>query len=80
MRVGDLFFKMYELAEEVARDGIDFATVARTQGKRVLIARLLSADGLAPDEAALDEILSWPLDVLADVTEAERSYQQAHAH
>ena len=57
-RAGDMFVRMYELAEEVARDGIDFAAVARVEGRRVLISRLLAADGTVPDEAALGDGMS----------------------
>jgi hypothetical protein len=79
-RACDVFVRMYELQEEVGRHGIDFAAVARVEGARVLIARLHAADGLAPDEAALEEILSWPLSILAEVTTKELEYQRINAH
>jgi hypothetical protein len=79
-RAGDVFVRMYELQEEVARDGIDFAAVARVEGRRVLIGRLMADDDTMPDGAALDEILSWPLGILADITAKEAEYQRTHVH
>jgi hypothetical protein len=81
-RAGDLFVKMYELQEEAALGGIDFAAVARVEGKRVFIARHRAAgtalEGAALD--ALDEMIEWRLGMLAEVTAAELAYQRCHAH
>jgi hypothetical protein len=71
---------MFKLQESTLGE-IDFGAVARTEGKRVLRERhgvvLQQHFGAALSEAALDaaldEILSWPLDVLRKVTAFERA-------
>jgi hypothetical protein len=65
-RAGDLFVRMYELQEEVRlSSGIDFAAVAATGGKRTIMRRygvvLAEHYGAATLDAALDQMLSWPL-------------------
>jgi hypothetical protein len=79
-RVGDLFVRMYELQEETMLGEKEFHTIAKREGRRELIARLLSADGTVPDDAALGEIIGWPLEILAGVTAKEAEYQRTHAH
>jgi hypothetical protein len=76
-RAGDLFVAMYRLQEGVGE--INFKAIARREGVRVLWERhgaalsrhcRLSESALAP---TLDEIISWPLDVLAKITATERA-------
>ena len=68
---GDLVAGLYELQQvALARGaGIDFATVMRREGKRVL--RQQHAADL-PD-AAIDEMIGWLLEIVAKVTAFERA-------
>jgi hypothetical protein len=82
-RAGGVFVKLYELQEGTAIGEEEFHTIAKREGKRVLIARLLSADATfdgAAADAEFDEILSWHLEVLAEVTAKEREYQRTRTH
>jgi hypothetical protein len=78
-RAGDLFVEMYEL-QQAHLGEIDFATVARVQGKRILWARYGAAmrEHLRYSEveldAALDELIERPLVVLRRVTACERAW------
>jgi hypothetical protein len=73
-RAGGLFVELYKLQE--ASGAVDFSAVARIEGKRAIMRRhgaaLAEHYGVALD-AALDEIISWPLDVLAHITAVERA-------
>jgi len=71
-----LFVKLYRLQEDTLGQ-IDFDVVARAEGKLVLLRRhgaMLSKHyGAAVLDAALDEIVARPLDVLRKVTARERA-------
>ena len=80
VRTGDLFVQLYEL-QETTLGKLDFNTTARREGKRTIMRRhgaalkqhygaALSAERLG---AVLDEIIGWPLDVLAKLTAVERA-------
>jgi hypothetical protein len=79
-RAGDLFVQLFEL-QEATVGLLDFSAVARAEGKRTIMRRhgaalkqhygaALSAERL---DAVLDEIIGWPLDVLAKLTAVERA-------
>jgi hypothetical protein len=74
-RAGDSFVELYRLQEMYG--GLDFDSTARREGKRVLLGRY--GDGLrqqfaaATLDAELDEIVGWPLGILARVTAIERA-------
>jgi hypothetical protein len=78
-RAGDLLVEMYEL-QQAHLGEIDFAAVARVQGKRVLWTRygaamrehLRYSDGEL--DAALDALIEHPLTVLRRVTAIERAW------
>ena len=76
MQTGELIAKLYFLQQSAPAD---FATIVRREGRRVLMAAM--AQNAAPVVAsngdmdlAMDEVLSWPLAVLARVTESERAF------
>jgi hypothetical protein len=78
-RAGDLFVAMYQLQQDTLGE-LDFAAVARVEGKRalwerhgaVMRAQLNYTD--ATLDAALDELVERPLAVLRQVTAAERAW------
>jgi hypothetical protein len=74
-QAGDLFVELYRLQQTTLGE-IDFAAVACREGKRVLWERhgavLQKHYGPAALDA-LDEIVTWPLVVLAKVTAVERA-------
>jgi hypothetical protein len=79
--VGGLFAQLYELQESTLAE-IDFPMVARTEGKRVFVTRygagLKAHFGERLDGAALDvmidEMVGWPLGILARVTATEKTF------
>jgi hypothetical protein len=79
LQTGELIARLYFLQQSAP--GV-FATIVRREGRRALRATLMqdaaAAAALVAEhgdlDPALDEILSWPLDVLARVTEAERAF------
>jgi hypothetical protein len=77
-RAGNLFVQLYEM-QQAHLGEIDFAAVARVQGKRVLWAHYGAAmrEHLRYSDveldAALDTLISRPLDVLARITAVERA-------
>ena len=62
---GDLIARLYSLRQYMVGYW-DFDAMARTYGKRVLRERY---DDLS--DAALDELVSWPLDLLAKVVRSQ---------
>ena len=62
---GDLIAQLYALRQATIEQ-LDFDAMARTYGKRVL--REHYAD---VSDAALDELVSWPLDILAKVVRSQ---------
>ena len=62
---GDLIARLYSLRQYMVGYW-DFDAMARTYGKRVLRERY---DDLT--DAALDELVSWPLDLLAKVVRSQ---------
>jgi hypothetical protein len=74
-QAGELFVTLFRLQQETLGE-IDFAAVARREGKRILWERHGSVlqQHYGPTALdALDEIVSWPLVVLAKVTAVERA-------
>src|SRR5262249_49897836 len=66
----DLIVQLYSLQRACVSEGVDFDALARSHGKRVLAARYarLRHEPDAPDveltEVMLDELVSWPLDLV----------------
>jgi hypothetical protein len=81
-KTGDLFVRLYRLQEQFGEIG--FSTVARREGRRVLLQRhgedLRRQFEAALTEAALDEVLDkiidWPLTILSKVTAVEKAIEQ----
>jgi hypothetical protein len=67
---GDLFVQMFELQEATLGE-LDFDATAHREGKRAIMrqhgAMLAAQYGTAGLEAALDTIVSWPLDVAVGI-------------
>jgi hypothetical protein len=61
MPAGEIIAQLYELWHGVLGSGLDFGETARTYGKRALRERC----GEDLSDAELDEIVSWPLEILA---------------
>jgi hypothetical protein len=76
MQVGELFVTLIQLQQSTLGE-IDFATVARREGKRAIMRRhgaMLSKHySAAVLDAALDELVDRPLVVLRQVTAIERA-------
>ena len=75
-QAGEIFARLYELQ---ATPGIDFVVTATREGRCALRAILMQGPPAAAAlckrgdlDRALDEILAWPLGILARVTEFER--------
>jgi hypothetical protein len=79
VRAGDLFVQLYRLQQDTI-DKIDFDAVARAEGKRVLwerhaaVMRTQLRFSETTLDAALDELVDRPLDVLRKVTAVERAW------
>jgi hypothetical protein len=75
-RAGDVFMRLYELSQN---GGIDFVA-AQAEGKRVLLLRygraLTQHYGLPVTalDPIIDEIISWPLDILRKMIAVERAW------
>jgi hypothetical protein len=76
---GNMFVRLYEL--QATNPGLDFNAVARRAGVWTLRDRYGAVLAQCGDEAALDaalaEVISWPLDILAKVTADEQAWQRA---
>jgi hypothetical protein len=76
---GDLIAQLYGLRSAwLSQAGLDFDATAREYGKRAIAARYAAAKRELPDapqgeltDVMLDEMVSWPLDILAGVVRAE---------
>jgi hypothetical protein len=74
---GDLIAQLFTLRQACAGE-LDFDVVAREYGKRAIAARYAAAIRGLPDapqgeltDAMLDEMVSWPLDMLAGVVRSQ---------
>jgi hypothetical protein len=80
-QAGALFVELFQLQESTLGE-LDFAAVARAEGKRAIMRRhgavLAQHYGATLSGAALDrvldEIIDWPLGILRKVTAAERAW------
>ena len=82
---GDVFVELYWL-QEATLGQFDFTVVARREGRRALLQRhgAALAQHCRPPETAiapvLDEIIDWPLGILARITADERTLALAWVH
>jgi len=74
---GDLITQLYALRQACAGE-LDFDATARAYGKRAIAAHYAAARRELPDapqgeltDAMLDEMVKWPLDILAKVVRSQ---------
>jgi hypothetical protein len=74
---GDLIAQLFALRQACAGE-LDFDATAREYGKHAIAARyaaakreLPDAPQAAPTDVMLDEMVSWPLDILAGVVKSQ---------
>jgi hypothetical protein len=75
MQTGELIAQLYFLQQQSPEV---FATTVIREGRRAVMAAMAQGAAVVASngdmDQAVDEVLSWPLDVLARVTESEKAF------